>query len=457
MLSQKFERAMDSVCLHTSSILVALSGGADSVCLLHCAAEYAKAKGLTVYASHVNHNIRTLLYNNEALRDENFCRELCRRLGVQLFLHSADIPALCKDSGESTETVARRVRYGFFAEDMKEHGIKILLTAHNADDNLETQIFNLCRGCGISGISGIPRLRDFPEAGGVVFRPLLEIKKSDILLYCKENSLSFVTDSTNLSDDYTRNRIRHKIIPELEDMFGSPQDAGCRLSVSSREDDSYIQLQADRICQSFVGSGIPLDIFNSLHVSLKRRILCRYYGGSLETVHQNDLINLSLRAVAHSSISLPDKKRAVIEDGCLIFTAEAKEIPAEYNIDLSLGFNKIPGCNFGVMICVGDAQDVLKIDGEIYKLYTQTHIKNDKISVLSARNRKEGDSIVSGGMTKKVKKLLCDKKIPLNIRKMLPIITCGDELVYVPMCAVNDSYISKNKNQPTIAVYMAER
>ena len=457
MSVQKFSEAMNSLTLPFESVLVALSGGADSVCLLYNTLEYAKDKGISVYASHINHNIRTEKYNNEALRDENFCREICRELGVELFLHSADIPMLCASSGESTETAARRIRYSFFAEDMRRLGIKVLLTAHNADDNLETQIFNLCRGCGISGISGIPRQRKFPEANGIIFRPLLDIKKSEIIQYCEKNSLSYITDSTNMCDDYTRNRIRHKIVPELEDMFGSVQSAGARLSKSAHEDNSFIDSQAEQIMEAFDDKKIPLDIFNPLHISLKRRILCKCYGGSLESIHQNDLLKLAMRAIPHSSISLPEKKEAVIENGCLIFTEGNKKKFIEYNIPLSVGFNKIPESDFGVAICVGTSEDVLNVDGEIYKLYTQTHIKNDKISLLSARNRKQGDSIVSGGMTKKVKKLLCDKKIPLEERNMLPIITCGDELVYVPLCAVNDSYISKNKNHPLIAIYRTER
>ena len=129
-----------------SPVLLGLSGGADSSALLFLLSKLQKEKHFPLYAAHVNHNIRTADYNNEAMRDENFCHEICRQLDVELFVADIDVPRLSKESGQSLETVAREARYRFFSEIMEKKGIGILVTAHNADDNLETQIFNLCRG-----------------------------------------------------------------------------------------------------------------------------------------------------------------------------------------------------------------------------------------------------------------------------------------------------------------------
>ena len=222
---------------NTEPVLIALSGGADSCALLHLLSDARYDLGFKLYAAHVNHNIRTDSYGGEAERDERFCRELCDSLGVKLFVQSIDVPALAKERKTSMETAAREVRYSFFAKIMTENQIKILATAHNADDNLETQIFNLARGCGIEGMRGIPQIREFSEVSdGVIVRPIISAAKADIINFCCENDFEFVTDSTNFEDDCTRNRIRHNIIPELCSLFGAPQRAATRLSSLSSAD-----------------------------------------------------------------------------------------------------------------------------------------------------------------------------------------------------------------------------
>lgn len=461
-LPQKFRDPHKALGINeTESILVALSGGADSTALLYMMCVCRERSGFRLCAAHVNHNIRTEQYNNEAARDESFCRELCKKLGVELFVLDADIPALATARGESTETVARRVRYDFFAKTMREQNIKILLTAHNADDNLETQIFNLCRGCGAQGISGIPPVRDFSEGNGVIFRPLLSLTKSEIIKYCEDNSLEFVSDSTNFETEYTRNRIRAKIIPELVDIFGNPQTAAQRLSAAISEDVDFINSEASSVYNSFDNGRIPLKEFNSLHIAIRRRILCMGFAeisvATLEAVHLNSLIELAQKSVPHSEASLPDGICAKIEQGCIIFEKQNAAVTQSYEIKLEYGINKIEGTDFAVCICDGSCRNILNIDGQIYKLYTSAKVKNVKISSLVARSRREGDIIRSGKMTKKLKKLMCDKKVPLCERDSLPVITECDEIIYIPLCAVCDRVIAKDDCKTKISIYKAER
>ncbi len=343
---------------------------------------------------------------------------------------------------------------------MQEQNIKTLLTAHNADDNLETQIFNLCRGCGTQGISGIPTVRDFPEGCGRIFRPLLSLTKAEILHYCEDNSIEFVTDSTNFETEYTRNRIRSKIIPELVDIFGNPQVAAQRLSTAATEDTDYISSQAKAVFSSFEGGRIPLASFNPLHIALKRRILCMGFSkastASLETVHLNALIELAEKAIPHSSVSLPDLISAKIEQDCIVFEKQGKSAKSSYEIKLEYGINKIDGSDFLVYLSDTEGQKALNIDGQIYKLYTFAPLKNVTISSLLARSRREGDTVHCNGMTKKVKKLMCDKKIPLSERD-LPIITQDDKIIYVPLCAVCDVVRAKSDYQTVVSIYKAER
>ena len=211
--------------------LVALSGGADSRALFDISSKYCRENGSFFYAAHVNHGIR----GDEAIRDRDFCIALARACPEcrDIFVLDADVPKMAAESGRSLELEARLLRYSFFNNIMKEKNIELLATAHNADDNLETLIFNLTRGSGARGMRGSPQYRLFE--GGIIVRPILCMTKSEILDYCRENSLEFVTDSTNECTDYSRNLIRAKIVPLLEELNPEVRRAAMRLSDSMRE------------------------------------------------------------------------------------------------------------------------------------------------------------------------------------------------------------------------------
>ena len=434
-------------------ILLALSGGADSVSLLYLLCELRKKRPFPLYAAHVNHGIRGEEYGNEALRDEDFCRKLCDRLEVELFVKKIDVPAMSSESGQSLETAAREARYGFFAEIMAEHSIKILATAHNADDNFETQIFNLCRGCGISGIGGIPEVRSFEGAlNGIIVRPILSATKGEILSFCEENSCAFVTDSTNALDDCVRNKLRLNIIPQLKDIFGSPERASARLSLAAREDEDFIS----SVAKGFLigqDDGINLKELNQLHTAVAKRALMLGFedcsGIKLEQVHVESLLTFA-KSGKSGSISLPQELCGVFEDGKLYFRRENREKNAflQYETPLFDGLNQIDGTNFAVLVSDGEASSDQDIAG--YKLYASAYLNAEKSS-LSARNRREGDRILDGGMHKKLKKLMCDKKVPPSDRGSLPLILSGEELIFVPLCAVSDS-ARANKKQFEIRI-----
>ena len=194
-----------------AAIIVAFSGGADSALLL----SYLSEKYGSVAAAHFNHNLR----GEESQRDNDFCREFCSSRNIRFFEGAANISAIAENTGESLEECGRRERYAFFDRCRKELSLelsciedKILIaTAHNSDDNLETVIFNLARGSGLRGLRGIAPVRD-----GKYIRPLLALTSEEVRTVCAERGIPYVVDSTNLDDDYTRNRIRHRIVPELE-------------------------------------------------------------------------------------------------------------------------------------------------------------------------------------------------------------------------------------------------
>ena len=208
-------------------VLVALSGGADSTALLLS----LKELGYEVFAVHVNHNLR----GEESLRDEAFCVKLCERLDVELYVESVDVKGYCEEKKCSTELGARELRYEALYK--RASGCKIA-TAHTLSDALETLIFNLSRGCGIKGLTSIPPVR------GNIVRPLINCTREEIEEYLSEKGQSYVTDSTNLEPDCSRNIIRLNVIPELKKINPGLMKSFAGTLAAIREADRFIELQA---------------------------------------------------------------------------------------------------------------------------------------------------------------------------------------------------------------------
>ena len=430
----------------TEPILVAFSGGADSSALLHILCRYSKQNGTKIYAAHVNHGIR----GEEADRDEEFCRKLCGSLGVEIFILRADVPSIAKERKESVETAARNVRYDFFECVMRENGIKILATAHNANDNLETLIFNMARGSGLSGMCGIPDSR--PIDCGVVIRPMLAMEKSEIIEYCKEHSLDFVTDSTNTDTDYTRNLIRAEIIPIMQKINSGALKNASRMCKNLREDSLCLDNIAEQLIDKYSdGYAIDLKHLSTHSNAIVNRAIIKLYntvssGESLEQAHVKALQMLARRAVPHSATSLPLGLEGVVENGKL-YVVQRREntVISDYKVELFDGKNTISQTNSEIFI--GNSQNAKNV----YKNETILYIDFDKISgKLFARPRAAGDKIKMNGMSKSVKKLMCEKKIPLELRNTIPVICDDLGIVAIPFIGVCDKVATKDKNDKNI-------
>ena len=419
-----------------SSVLVALSGGADSTSLLHIICKCAKKYGYKLYAAHLNHSIR----GAEADRDEEFCRRLCDRLGVTFFSKKIDVPRLARETKRSVETAARDARYGFFDGLMREYSIPILATAHNANDNLETMIFNLARGCGADGMCGIPTCRSF--GGGMLVRPILQMSRREILEYCRDNSLEFVTDSTNTDTDYTRNKIRAKIIPVLEEINPEVTRSASRLSTSLRADSLCLQSMSDWFLDE-LGEDCSIEVeklCGSPDAITNRALIALFSeasgGGTLEYTHIEDINRLCRAAVPHSSIDLPCKMTAKIENGRLYFERakeKTDEKAAEFLVELREGNNIISDIDCEIFI--GNSQNEINI----YKNSILLYLDSAKINgAVIARNRLAGDRILAGKHHKDVRKLISAAKIPLHLRARLPILCDSDGVIAVPLCATRD-------------------
>lgn len=248
---------------HGDEVVVGLSGGADSVCLLLTLSELKSELGITVSALHVNHCLR----GDESDRDEQFCIDLCQKKGIPIITGRFDVLSRAKADKTSTELAARDIRYEFFKEHTKG---KKLATAHNANDNAETVIFNLTRGTGIKGISGIPPCREN------IIRPLIETTREQIEAYLNEKKQPFVTDSTNLTDDYTRNRIRHNVIPVLLSVNSSLFGTISTNSDNFRLDNSFIEEETDKAWENIITDNQTLHGLNAYHKSVRHRCIARF-------------------------------------------------------------------------------------------------------------------------------------------------------------------------------------
>ena len=455
-------------------LLVAFSGGADSRLLLELTVDWARANGAPVTAAHLHHGIR----GAEADRDEAFCRGVAAAHGIAYVCERADIPARAARSGRSLELEARLARYAFFSRVMQARGIPLLLTAHHADDQLETLLLRLLRGSGTHGLAGIPPVRPVP--GGLLLRPLLTATRQDILDACRARGLTYVTDSTNLTDDCTRNCLRHRVVPLLEETAGSgiPQRTAARLCAAVREDDSFLCAEAERVFPTADDRGdgtLSVAALRAMHPALAKRCMARAFtahvcaaqvnetqGGagdavpadrSPEYVHMQALTAIVAAGREGSAVSLPGGWRGTVRAARLVFlppdgtpqggapqdgtpqSAKGGRIPAETPDGVQL----VPG---DTRWCAGGLSFTVRLESAEQPLRPDTGadvvasavFPPDLPQPLALRRRRPGDTVLSHGMTRKLKKILCEKQVPPALRDALPLVCLPGNTPDAPPC-----------------------
>ncbi len=463
-IEASFERLLSEYDLssrikNAGCVITAFSGGADSSCLLRLVDALAKKLCVTHVAAHVNHMIR----GEEADRDEAFCRETCESLGIPLYVLKFDVPAEAKKLGIGLEECARDVRYSFFDEVSKkltgDEKASLIATAHNADDNLETIIFSMLRGCGTHGMCGIPPVRD-----GRYFRPLLYVGGDEIRAWCDENKVAYVTDSTNTDTDYTRNHIRHNIVPEMKKICNDPASAVARMTSLIRRDDEYI----DSVASSYLVEGatsIERGTLAGLHFALSSRIIRTMYhsaSGSydLTETHVRDILELVHSPSQRASLSLPSGIQMKLERSCIKFVpTSSDEIPEydgetvfEYPRDGENFENELFRVTFSDEKHSPHSTNTLN-EENIYKLSIRKSFCSDKIiGVLKIRYRIHGDVYRFGGMNRKVKKLFSDRKMTEREKRFTPIFTDDCGIVWIPGFPPRDGVENKSTTGDYITV-----
>lgn len=231
-------------------VIVGVSGGADSVALLHVLWMLGKDKNrrYEIIVAHANHGLRT-----EAGDDAEFVREFSQHLGLRCVVENLDVTARAAQDKQGTEQAARTLRYEFFRRLGLKLNAQTVALAHHADDNVETILFRILRGTGLRGLGGMSASRPLDDCGVQIVRPLLDMRRNEILAYCHECNLAWCEDHTNLDTTYRRNFLRHELIPLVRQRLNSDADSAVlRLGILAAQAESYLATQAETLLEQSV-------------------------------------------------------------------------------------------------------------------------------------------------------------------------------------------------------------
>lgn len=417
---------LEQICqldLKGKKVAVAFSGGSDSVCLLHTLFNLSNEVGFTISAVHINHHLR----GEESDGDAAFAKNFCDWLKIPIDIVDVDVKGEAK-KGESTELAARRLRYDAF----EKVDADFIATAHNADDAFETFIINFSRGSGLGGLIGIPTIRD------KYIRPLIYCTKRDVLNYCDENGLSYVTDSSNLTDDYTRNKIRHHVIPEFEKVFPDVISVAKRNFELLKRDNDYLKNVSGHIYSEALKDGkLDISVLKNQHVAIASRVIIKYCNDctamNIDNFHLECILDFLEQE--KGKIQLFNNFYAVIKDGFLFIKKDSNfQFDTETEIITIEKFYEELKIN---NLLIKNAIDYDKIMGQFI---IRTRISTDRL-------RPKGR-----GLSKPLRKLQSEQKIDSNIRDIIPV-AVDDEGVIWSYLSSFDERVAIDKNTKNVLVF----
>lgn len=407
-------------------ILCALSGGADSVYLLAMLDTLREKLGIGLSAAHYNHHLR----GDEAARDAQFTRTLVqqRYAHVQLVVGEGDVLARAQETHRGVEETAREMRYQFLQETAKNLGCTCIATAHNANDQMETMLLNLCRGTGTRGLCGIPVVRR-QVASVPIVRPILDITREEIEKTLSENQIPFVTDSTNAQNCYQRNRLRHEIIPVLNQVNQGALSHACAAAKDLCADEAYFQkVVEEKVAQSFKNQRIscaallnqPPAIAQRMVRLLLEKTQPQQPPPQYQRTHVQAILSLARAAKPSGSVTLPHGRviRRVYDDILFSDASPAQTKPVTLQNGAGEQSFSWGSCQITAKETVFREQSET---GHVFFLPLQT----DYPIIIRARQEKDTFSHVTRG-TRSVKKLMIDEKIPRHMRDTLPLFCAGE-------------------------------
>jgi tRNA(Ile)-lysidine synthase len=415
-------------------IVVGVSGGADSIALLHFL--YAHHQGYQIHlkVAHIHHGIR-----QEADEDAKYVEGIATRWSLPFFIHYCNVAQLAKEKRITEEEAGRQERYNFFIS-LTNEGDKIAV-AHNKNDQAETMLMRFIRGSGVDGLAAMK------AKNGNIIRPLLSITREEIEYYCKYHSIEYKEDQTNQMPIYTRNKIRLECLPYIKEHI-NPNiiDTLFRHSELYAEEANFLQDYIDQLfnmCEKAKNQvEVPLSVLQKEKPYIQKRLLLHsviYAAGVSKNIglaHIEEILKL-LKAPVGKKISLPYGLIARKSYHTIAIIQNIIEPKYEYDYRLKEGEQKIEEIESVVTVSFVDAKTFEQSKENMYTKY----IDYDKIKGnLHVRTRKLGDSIVLSSGTKSLKKLFIDEKIPQQERGKIPLIVDDDEIIWVVGSRLNHHY-----------------
>ncbi len=439
---EKFEKKIKNyidryhMLREVSHLVIGVSGGADSVCLLVILNKLAEAYGIAISVVHINHMIR----GAEADEDEAYVEGLCQKLSVPLKSFHIDVCDIAKKDKLTVEEAGRIARYKTFNEVCAglnrsgEKGRTVIAVAHNKNDVAETVLFHMARGTGIDGVKGIPPVRDN------IIRPLLCVGRYEIEAYLKECGIEYCIDSTNNGTDYTRNKIRHIVLPALMDINERSVEHIAGLAQKAGQYSEYVNSQVDRFSDEnvrYMKSGgnevwsVPIDSLEKeapLIQDLVIKKMTGYVCGGQKDIGENHVgeVRKLYNSVSGSLIMLPHGACVRRSYGTLDFESAGTD-------------DDKTDCIGTLQICIYDRPEKPDLSKKEYtKLIDYDKIRNDVI----LRNYRENDYMViaADASKKKINRLFSSYKIPVGERKNIPLVADGSEIIWVVGYRLSERY-----------------
>ncbi|MFZ5987987.1 MAG: tRNA lysidine(34) synthetase TilS [Bacillota bacterium] len=429
------------------SILAGVSGGPDSVCLLHILSSLREDMNIKVFAVHVNHMLR----GAESDEDEKYVKDLCAKLSIPLKTEHIDIKKSAKERGLSLEEAGREERYRLFGSMADNIGADKIAVAHNKNDQAETILMNIIRGTGLDGLKGMDYIR------GRIIRPLLDIKREEIENYCNVHRLNPRIDSSNLETVYTRNKIRLEVIPYINKLF----DADIVHSISKmseliKSDSDFIEQNMEELYNKAVKKiddgeiTLNLSVLSRYHMAAKRRVIrnsIKEVKGNIkgiENIHIENINDLIEGGKVGSELHLPGGIRVKKSYEILtvyLFKHRAPALDFDERINIP-GTTVIKELKSVIEAWLIDIEDVKGCKTFQNHSMTQFFDYNSLDEGINVRNRREGDKFkpLKSKGTKKLKEYFIDCKIPREIRDQLPLIARDKEVVWVIGYKISDKF-----------------
>lgn len=422
-------------------IVVACSGGADSMCLLSLMMEKQKQTDFEIVVLHVNHNIR----EGEAQRDANFVKDFCVKNNLKFVLESVDVFKHAKKNKKTVEQSARELRYESFKKVLEKEKANKIAVAHHKDDQAETILMHIFRGSSLKGASGMA------SVSGNIIRPLLDFSRDDIEKYNELHKILNIEDSSNNDVNYRRNFIRKEVLPKIEKIFPGVIGSVCEFAKRCKVDDDFIMTQIPQNCFDLKKNEIKIyQNIDGLHDAVKNRAIKLAFEklGVFADIEQKHLKAVSelFKMKSGSTISLPMSLHAnKVYDGVVISKHKKQEKFQDEKFILGelefKGFGKI------FSLDITDKQELEFGDGNHY-------VDLAKIPFSAVwRTRKDGDMFTKfGSGTKKLNDYFTDKKVERSLRDSIPVLAVGNKILVVAGMDISENVKISSKTEQIVKI-----